>query len=738
MINRFLLLIILVLPLQAQLKKDYLWPTNASNYLTSSFCEYRPGHYHSAIDIKTWNEEGYPIYAISDAFVYKIRVSPFGYGKVIYLILDDGNYAVYAHLQRFSDELQKKVRAVQLANKRYTLNWMPDSIRVKKGEIIGYTGQTGIGSPHLHFEIRDPNERPMNPLLFYNRIKDTKAPALKALLVIPMKPESRVNDSAKEQIFPLTYSKNNTYIIQQSIKTKGPVGLAITGYDQADGVYNKFAFYKTILKINNQPVFHQQYDVFDFAITNQIDIEIFYPQKAKNNEVYHKLYIEPYNQLPFYDRTLGNGIIAQNDSVKDFQIEVSDFAGNASKITGKIESENLNPFKIQIINRDDNNLFLYLQTPYNLKGLDFFSSIDNQTWHAVNQFEILNRDLRPGYQQFLIKLILQDTLQHFVKSNIVADKNALSLNNSILNSIQSQNINLDISNLGESILLDFSPVQIESGLKLNLNNNLQIYTIIPEIVNNHFEYVIPSKFFTKYPLRVSLSDYQTVYIDTILNVQKMIPETFQRIGFFDDSVQIVSRPQSVYDTLLFDVTKANIEKSDYGVTVLTPFYNFNSSYQALKSGVEIAIKLAPIQINPEQVGIYTIDQKGKLDWIENKVDTTENTITGKLEAFGLYFAAIDSIKPELEILNFKNNQVLKSLNEIKFMAKDEQSGIGEDFNIHISIDNQFVLPEWDPERDLITGHPHWEIKPGIHEILVSVKDMAGNENIQKLAVILEE
>ena len=163
MIIRFLLFILLVLQLQAQEKKNYIWPTNASNYLTSSFCEYRPGHYHSAIDIKTWNKEGYPIYAISDAHIYRIRVSPFGYGKVIYLLLDDGNYAVYAHLQRFSPKLDYKVRSVQLANKRYTLNWIPDSIRVKKGEILGYTIQQFSLLLAEHPEIV---EMDLNPLIW--------------------------------------------------------------------------------------------------------------------------------------------------------------------------------------------------------------------------------------------------------------------------------------------------------------------------------------------------------------------------------------------------------------------------------------------------------------------------------------------------------------------------------------------------------------------------------------------
>jgi hypothetical protein len=737
MIIRFLLFILLVLQLQAQEKKNYIWPTNASNYLTSSFCEYRPGHYHSAIDIKTWNKEGYPIYAISDAHIYRIRVSPFGYGKVIYLLLDDGNYAVYAHLQRFSLKLDNKVRSVQLANKRYTLNWMPDSIRVKKGEILGYTGQTGIGSPHLHFEIRDPYERPMNPLHFYNSIKDTRAPVLNELLVIPLKPESRVNGTAKERMFSLVRLKNNIYRIPQSIKIKGSVGLAINGYDQADGVNNRFSFYKTILKIDNKPVFFQQYDIFDFAITKQVDIEIFYPQKAKNNVVYHKLYIEPYNKLPFYDRSLGNGTLTQCDSVIDFQIEVSDFAGNISKIVGTIETKTSNPFMMHVIDRDDQSVFLYLQTPYNLKGLDFFSSIDYQTWQSINQFEIHKRELMPDYQQFLIKLILPDTLQQFVRTNIISDNNKFSLYSTIMDSAQVNNINLEVTNLGKSVLLDFSTINIQSSLKLTLNNNLKTYTIIPEIINNHFEHVIPSTIFSSSPLKATLSDRQTVYVDTVLNIQKILPEKYQRIGFYKDSVQIISRPQSVYDTLLFDVRKTKIEIFDHNIPLLSPFYVFNSAYQALKSGVEMAIQLDSIKISPERIGIYTINKKNKLEFIDSRIDTSENLIIGKLEAFGMYFAAADTIKPELEILDLKDNEILRSLNEIKFMAKDEQSGIGQDFNIHISIDSQFVLPEWDPERDLITGHPHWEIKPGIHELTIEVKDMAGNQNIQNLSVIVE-
>ena len=63
----FIVIIFLVINgIQAQ---NYLWPTNASNYMSSSFCEFREGHYHSGIDIKTWMQEGYECYAIEDGYI---------------------------------------------------------------------------------------------------------------------------------------------------------------------------------------------------------------------------------------------------------------------------------------------------------------------------------------------------------------------------------------------------------------------------------------------------------------------------------------------------------------------------------------------------------------------------------------------------------------------------------------------------------------------------------------------
>ena len=124
--------------------QQYQWPTNASRAITSTFSEFRPGHFHSGIDIKTWNREGYRIFAVEDGYISRIKVSPYGYGKVIYQKLSDGNTAVYAHLKGFSEEIEEVIRNEQRKRDEYRvdLHFKAGRYPVKRGDVIGISGKT--------------------------------------------------------------------------------------------------------------------------------------------------------------------------------------------------------------------------------------------------------------------------------------------------------------------------------------------------------------------------------------------------------------------------------------------------------------------------------------------------------------------------------------------------------------------------------------------------------------------
>ncbi|MEJ2628323.1 MAG: M23 family metallopeptidase, partial [bacterium] len=147
--------------------QDLLWPTDASHLITSTFCEYRPGHFHAGIDIKTWSKTGYKIFAVGDGSVIRIKTSPYNYGRVLFLKLKNDMRIVYGHLSNFSPDIETLVRDEQKRLGRYSLDiHIPDGqLLVKKGDVLGYTGRSGTKAPHLHFEVRDENNQPFNPFI---------------------------------------------------------------------------------------------------------------------------------------------------------------------------------------------------------------------------------------------------------------------------------------------------------------------------------------------------------------------------------------------------------------------------------------------------------------------------------------------------------------------------------------------------------------------------------------------
>lgn len=88
--------------------------------------------------------KGTPIRATAQGKISFIGVQN-GYGKVIYIKHGDTYSTVYAHQSRFKSGLKK-------------------GVEVKKGQIIGYVGSTGISSgSHLHYELR-VNNQPVDPI----------------------------------------------------------------------------------------------------------------------------------------------------------------------------------------------------------------------------------------------------------------------------------------------------------------------------------------------------------------------------------------------------------------------------------------------------------------------------------------------------------------------------------------------------------------------------------------------
>ena len=139
-------------------KNDFGLPFAGSNEIIGTYCELRPNHFHGGLDIRTGGVIGRPVLSVGDGYVSRINISTIGYGKAIYITHPNGYTSVYAHLSEFPASIQWFITKSQYQNQQYEIEIFPeaDLIKVKRGETIAYSGNSGASQgPHLHFEIRE-------------------------------------------------------------------------------------------------------------------------------------------------------------------------------------------------------------------------------------------------------------------------------------------------------------------------------------------------------------------------------------------------------------------------------------------------------------------------------------------------------------------------------------------------------------------------------------------------------
>ncbi|MCM5663002.1 M23 family metallopeptidase [Galbibacter mesophilus] len=328
---------------QNKYPQDYFGsPVDIPIVLAGTFGEFRSNHFHAGIDIKTQQREGLDIYTTADGYVSRIKVQTYGYGKAVYVTHPNGYTTVYGHLQKFSPEIEAYVKEQQYKKQSYEIELFPttDKFQLKKGELIALSGNTGgSGGPHLHYEIRDENSRPMNPLLFGYNIKDTKAPRVMGVYAYAVGDTSAVNNSNKRIELRLTKENENTYIADK-VEAFGAIGLGVETYDQLDMAYNKNGPYKICTSVNGTVNFEYNFEKFSFDESRYINTLIDYSTYIDSRTRIQKCYIEPYNKLSIYKNRENSGLISINEGMSyQVTLEVSDYAQNTTTIVIPVEGK---------------------------------------------------------------------------------------------------------------------------------------------------------------------------------------------------------------------------------------------------------------------------------------------------------------------------------------------------------------------------------------------------------------
>ncbi len=335
---------------QAQYPTDYFRsPLDIPLLLSGSFGELRSNHFHTGLDFKTQQKEGLPVYAAADGYISRIKISAYGYGKAIYIDHPNGYTTVYGHLSKGNGAIESFIKEIHYKEQSFEIEMFPtpDQLRVKKGDVIAFSGNTGgSGGPHLHFEFRDTkSEKIINPMLFgFNiLVADTKKPTINTLMVYPVGENSSVNRSRRPLMVNLVQQPDGNYIADK-VLASGKIGFGISAYDNFDFTYNKNGIFKAQSFCNGSPNFGYQFDNFAFSESRYINALLDYSRFKRTGMRIQKLFaVTPY-PLSIIKTNAENGLLNVVPNLTSIcKIEVSDFHNNKISVDIPVEYSDLPP-----------------------------------------------------------------------------------------------------------------------------------------------------------------------------------------------------------------------------------------------------------------------------------------------------------------------------------------------------------------------------------------------------------
>lgn len=314
---------------------DFRSPLDINLSLSSAFGEIRSNHLHSGLDIRTNQREGYPVYAIADGVISRLRVQIGGFGNAVYISHPNGYTSVYAHLQRFNPRIAATVKQCQYDEQSYDVDFspQPEIIAVKKGEIIAWSGNTGGSTgPHLHFEIRDSKtEEIINPQLFGINIPDTGKPAIRGIYVYKLN-GLPFSEKTPRQYFPASASGGKYHLSSPVITLNGETGLGIRASDQV-GIYS------IEIKADDKTIYSSAFERFYFDHTQAANSYIDYPALLNSGILIYKTFVEPGNPLRIYKNTVNNGLLNfRDDKTHEIEYTIKDVKGNTTTLAFTVKS----------------------------------------------------------------------------------------------------------------------------------------------------------------------------------------------------------------------------------------------------------------------------------------------------------------------------------------------------------------------------------------------------------------
>ena len=668
----------------AKNQPSYCWPIEIQGTISGNFGESRFTHFHAGLDIATNQTTGYELYAIESGYVSRLKASAGGYGKAVYLKLNDGRTIVYAHCKKFIGPVETYLRKSQKKMGRYEIDLYLEQnlFRFNKGDVIAFSGKSGDVAPHLHIELRSPHDEPINILSHGLKLPygDKTTPVIEHLAVKPVGITSWVDENFQQLIYHPRKIDESNYVIEEPIKAWGQIGFKLNSSDTDETRRFHLAVYDISLKINQRNIFNIRLDKFNYDYDYYNNF-LAYDRELKymvNNELkgdYLRLFTLPETNLSLYSNNNNNGYLFCGDT---------DYQQNNNFLTSGHHA-----VSIEVTDQAGNNATLHftllVEPPKVLQNKFVASNIDStQNIKLTPQINL--------YDSFFSLLInAEKTPSDLPVVEIKGDGDSLSPSYVIIRS----------PNQYEYV---FEPLRDISRL-----NKLYVYR---------------------------KSGIKTAKIMDLPFNMNYIPTNGGEATFSNNilSVKLASNNRPIL---------SYFEKSADKNIIFTPkLKKLSAAYQLNPMGFELsrsAILKYNINNQRKNTGLPAL-----FEWIDNKwrllpMLRTESSqsIAAKIDHFATYAVFADGVPPVIKFQSpQKNYAILKENDTIICKVHDE--GVGIDYkSVTMSLNGQNIPAEYRLDTHLLFYQLDSYVNKGNNLINVSANDRLGNTVSKEIWFVLE-
>lgn len=309
-------------------------PLDVPMSFSGTYGELRHDHFHGGVDWRVGGKIGDPIHAIKSGYIKQVTVSPWGYGNGIYIQHPDGTVSVYGHMSAFRDDVAERIKKEQYEKQSFSVSiqFNENEFPVKQGDVIGKVGNTGSSAgPHLHMEVRDADNVPMNYIsMGYYKPVDKMCPTFRRIafyaydtLAVPRAYRIQMIEN------PLMY--------RETVKLPAVSYVAIDAVDLQDGTSGKLAVEEYKVLLDDEMIFHLKLGNIGFEEGRHIKSLV---QPGERGADMVKTVVDPANLLACKTDTLCGGQIRLADNrTHNLRLEALDEHGNRSLIKLKVKRD---------------------------------------------------------------------------------------------------------------------------------------------------------------------------------------------------------------------------------------------------------------------------------------------------------------------------------------------------------------------------------------------------------------